>query len=68
MQPDIGWHYEVLLCSSRSDVGKLLHFTQHVSVVLRVEHHEELCFAVPLVEAGTLLLLKMCCDFIQWNV
>ena len=36
--PNIRWHYEVLLWSSRSDVRKLLRFTQHVSVVLPVEH------------------------------
>jgi len=46
VEPNIRWHYEVLLCSSQSDVHKLLHFTQHVSVVLHVEHHEELCFIV----------------------
>jgi len=38
VEPNIRWHYEVLLWSSRSDVRKLLRFTQHVSVVLPVEH------------------------------
>ena len=42
VEPNIRWHYEVLLWSSRSDVHKLLHFPQHVSVVLPVEHHEKL--------------------------
>jgi len=59
---------EVLLWSSLSDVHKLLNFTQHVSVVLSVEHHEKLCFIVPSFEAGTILLSKMCCHFIQWNI
>jgi len=63
VEPNIMWQY-----LARSDVRKLLHFTQHVSVVLLVEHHEELCFIVPSFEAGTVLLLKMCCHFIQWNV
>ena len=42
VKPNIRWHYEVLLWSSQSHVSKLLHFTQHVSVVLPVEHHEKL--------------------------
>jgi hypothetical protein len=33
--PNIRWYYEVLLWSSRSDVRKLLHITQHVCVVLQ---------------------------------
>ena len=37
----------------------LLHFTQHVSVVLLVEQHEKLCFIVPSFEAGTILLSKV---------
>jgi hypothetical protein len=55
-------------CDRQSDVRKLLCFTQHMSVVLPVEHHEKLCFVVPSFEAGTILLLKTCCDFIQWNI
>jgi len=43
-----------------SNVCKLLHFTQHVNVVLPVEYHEKLCFIVPPFEAGTILLSKMC--------
>ena len=42
MEPNIRWQYEVLLWSSWLDVCKLLCFTQHVSVVLPVEHHEKL--------------------------
>jgi len=68
VEPNIRWHYAVLLWSSRSYVRKLLHFTQHVSVVLPVEHHEKLCFIVPLFEAGTILLSKMCCHFLQWSI
>jgi len=68
VEPDFRWQYEVLLWLFRSDVRKLLHFRQHVSVVLSMEHHEELCFVVPSFEAETILLLKMNCDFIQWNV
>jgi len=64
----IRWHYAVLLWSSRSDVRKLLCFKQYVSVVLPVEHHEKLCSIVPSFEAGTILLSKMCCHFIQWNI
>jgi hypothetical protein len=45
-----------------------LHFTQHVSVVFPVEHHEKLCFIVPSFEAGTKVLSKMFCHFIQWNI
>ena len=41
VEPNIRLHYEVLLWSSRSDVRKLLRFTQHVSVALPVEHHEK---------------------------
>ena len=37
-------------------------------VVLPVELHEKLCFIVPSLEAGTVLQLKMCCHFIQWNI
>ena len=48
-------------------VRKLLRFTQHVSGVILVEHHERLCFIVPSFEAGTILLLKMCHLFLQWN-
>ncbi len=62
VEPNIRWHYEDLLWSSRSDVRKL-RFTQHVSVVLPVEHHEKLCFIVPLFEIGTILLSEMCCHF-----
>jgi len=68
VEPNIRWQYEVLLWSSRSDVRKLVRFTQHVSILLPVEHHEKLCFIVPSFEAGTILLLKMCCHFIQWNI
>jgi len=60
VEPNVRWQNEVLLWSSWSDFRKLLHFTQHVSIVLPVEHHEKLCFIVPSVEAGTILLLKMC--------
>ena len=67
VEPIIRWHYEDLLWSSRSDVRKLLCFTQHVCVVLPVEQHEQLCFIVPSFKAVTILLSKMCCNFIQWN-
>ena len=67
MEPNMRWHNKVLLWSSRSDVHKLLHFTQHVSVALPVEHHEKLCFIVPSFEAGTILLSKMCCHCLQLN-
>ena len=43
-------------------------FTQHVRVVLPVEHHEKLCFIVPLFEIGTILVSKTCCHLIQWNI
>ena len=66
VEPNIRWHYEVLMWSSQSDESELI--TQHVNVVLPVGHHEKLCFNVPSFEAGTVLLLKMCCHFIQWNV
>ena len=66
--PNIRWQYEVLLWSSQSDVHKHLSFTKHVSVVHPVEHHKKLCFIVPPFEAGTILLSKMCCHFIQWNI
>ena len=65
VEPNIRWHNEVVLLSCQSDVRKLLCVTQYVSVVLPVEHHEKLCFVVPSFEAGTILLLKMCCYFIQ---
>ena len=65
---NIRWHYEVLLWSSWSDDRKLLRVAQNVNVVLPVEHHEKLCFIVPSFEAGTVLLSKMCCRFIQWNI
>ena len=68
VEPNIRWHYEVLLWSSRSDVHKLLVFKQHVSIVLPVEHHGKLCFIVPSFEAETVLLSKMCCHFIHWNI
>jgi len=68
VESNIRWQYEVLLWSSQSDVRKLLRFKHYVNVVLPVEHHEVLCFIVPSFEAGTLLLLKMCCDCKQWNV
>ena len=68
VEPNIRWQYAVLLWLSRSDVRKLLRFKQHVSVVFPVEHHEKLCFIVPSFEAGTILLSKMCCHFIQWNI
>ena len=68
VEPNIRWHYEVLLLSSRSDVRKLPCFTQHVSVMLPLEHNEKLYFIVPSFEAGTILLSKMCCYFIQWNI
>jgi len=68
MEPNVRWHFEVLLWSSRSDVCKLLHFTQHVTVVLPVELFEKLCFIVPSFEAGTILLSKMCFHFMQWNI
>ena len=55
-------------CGRLGHVCKLLHFTQHVSVVLLVEHHEKLCLVVPSSEAGTVLLLKMCCLFSQWHI
>jgi len=42
--------------------------SQYVSVVLPLEHHEKFCFIVPSFEAGTILLSKMCCHFIQWNI
>jgi hypothetical protein len=59
MKPCCGRHSQMFLNFSIS---------QHVSVVLSVEHHENLCFVVlPSFEAGTLLLSKMCCHFIQWN-
>ena len=67
MEPDIRWHNEVLLWLSGSDVCKLLRFTQHMSIVLPVEHHEKLCFIVPSFEAGTILLSKMCCHILRWN-
>jgi len=54
VEPNIRRQYEVLLWSSRSHIRKLLHFTQHVSVVLPVEYHEKLCFIVPSFEAGTI--------------
>jgi len=59
VEPNIRWQYEVLLGSSRSDVRRLLRFTQHVSVVLLVEQHEKLCFIVPSFETGTILLSKV---------
>jgi len=69
VEPNIRWQYEALLWSSRPDVRKLLRFTRHVSVVLPVEHNEKLCFIVPSFEAGTILLLKMCCcHFMQRNI
>ena len=40
----------------------------NVGVVHPVEHHEKLCFIVLSFEAGTTLLSKMCCHFIQWNI
>ena len=52
----------------KADVHSILCFTQHVSVVLPVKHNEKLCFIVPSFEAGTVLLLKMCCHFKQWNI
>jgi len=55
VEPNINWHYEVLLQLPRSNV-------------LPVDHHEKLCLIVPSSEAGTLLLLKMCCHFMQWNI
>ena len=58
VEPNIRWHYEVLLWLSQSDVHKLLCFTQHVIVVLPVEHNEKLCFIVSIFEAGAILLLK----------
>ena len=61
VEPNIRWHYEVLLWLSRSDVCKLLCFTQYVLVVLPFEHQEKCCFIVPSFEAGTVLLLEMCC-------
>ena len=45
VEPNIRWHYEVLMWSSQSDVCKLILFTQHVSVV---EQYEKLCFIVHL--------------------
>ena len=54
------WPYMLTVC-------KLLRFAQHVSGVLLVEHHEKPCFIVPSFEAGTILLSKMCCHFLQWN-
>jgi len=68
VESNIRWHFEVLLWLSRSDIRKVLHFTQHVIVVLPVEHHEKLCFVVPSFEAGAVLLSKMCCHVIQWNI
>jgi len=65
---NIRWQYEVLLQSSRRDVRKLVRFTQHVSVVLPVEHNEKLCYIVPSFEAGIILLSKMCCHFMQRNI
>ena len=62
---NIRWHFEVLLCFSRSDFHKILCVTQHVSVVLPVEHHRKLCLIVSSFEEGTILLLKMSCRFIQ---
>jgi len=62
------WHFEVLLWSSGSDVCKLLCLTQYVLVVLPFEHQEKCCFIVPSFEAGTVLLLEMCCHFIGWNI
>ena len=41
VEPNISWKYEVLLWSSRSDIYKLLCFTQN------------LCFIVPSFESGT---------------
>jgi len=67
VEPNIRWHFEVLLWSSQSGVHKLIRFTQHVIVVLCVEHHEKLCFVVLSFEAGKILLLKMWCHFIHWN-
>ena len=68
VEPNIRWQYEALLWSSRPDVHKLLRLTWHVSVVLPVEHNEKLCFIVQSFEAGTILLLKMCCHFTQRNI
>ena len=69
VEPNVRWQYGVLLWSSQPDVRKLLCFTQHVSVVLRVEQNEKLCFVVLSFEAGTILLLTMCCcHFVQWNI
>jgi hypothetical protein len=62
VEPNIRWHCEVLLWSSRSDVCKLLCFTQYVLVVLLVEHQEKCCFIVPSFETGTVLPL------IRWNI
>jgi len=54
VEPNIRWHFEVSQWLSRSDVRKILHFTQHVSVVLPFEHYEKLCFIVPSFESGTI--------------
>jgi len=59
VEPNIRWQYEVLLWSFRSDVRKLLCFTQHVSILLPVDRHEKLCFIVPSFETGTILQFKM---------
>ena len=68
VEPNIRWQYEVLLWSFRSDVRKLLCFTQHVSILLPVDRHEKLCFIVPSFETGTILQFKMCCDFMHCNI
>ena len=65
VEPNIRWHYEVLMWSSQSDVSKLICFTKHVSTV---EHHEKLYFIVSPFEAGPILLSKICCHFIQSNI
>ena len=67
VEPNIRWHYDILLWSSRSDVRKLS-VSHGVSVVLSVGHHEKLCFIVSSFEAGTMLLWKMCSRFIQWDI
>ena len=67
MEPNVRWHFEVLLWLSRSDVCKLLLFTQHVTVVLPVELFEKLCFIVPSFEAGKILLSNMCFHFFLCN-
>jgi len=65
VEPNVRWHYEVLMWSSQSDICKFMHSTQHVCAV---EPHEKLCFNVPSFEAGTILLSKICYHFIQWNI